>query len=32
MTFGWAEYQAAATPWEIWIDEIAIDSKRIGCD
>jgi hypothetical protein len=32
MTFGWAEYQAVATPWEIWIDEIAIDTKRIGCD
>ncbi len=32
MTFGWAEYQAAHTPWEIWIDEIAIDTKPIGCN
>jgi hypothetical protein len=32
MTFGWAEYQAAKTPWEIWIDEIAIDTKKIGCN
>jgi hypothetical protein len=32
MTFGWAEYQAARTPWEIWIDEIAIDTKPIGCN
>ena len=32
MTFGWAEYQAAKTPWEIWIDEIAIDTKQIGCN
>ena len=31
MTFGWAEYQAARTPWEVWIDEIALDTKKIGC-
>jgi hypothetical protein len=31
MTFGWAEYQAALTPWELWIDEIALDTKKIGC-
>ena len=32
MTFGWAEYQAAKTPWEVWIDEIALDTKKIGCE
>jgi len=32
MTFGWAEYQAARTPWEVWVDEIAIDTKQIGCN
>jgi len=32
MTFGWAEYQVAQTPWELWIDEIALDTKKIGCD
>jgi hypothetical protein len=32
MTFGWAEYQAAQTPWDVWIDEIALDKKKIGCD
>jgi hypothetical protein len=32
MTFGWAEYQAAKTPWDVWIDEIAIDTKKIGCN
>jgi hypothetical protein len=31
-SFGWAEYQVPATPWEIWIDELAIDTQRIGCD
>jgi len=32
MSFGWAEYQVATTPWEIWIDEIAMDPKKIGCN
>jgi hypothetical protein len=32
MSFGWAEYQAAATPWEVWIDEIALDKNKTGCD
>jgi hypothetical protein len=31
LSFGWAEYQAALTPWEIWIDEIAVDGQRVGC-
>ncbi len=28
---GWYEYQATAEPFELWLDEIAIDSARIGC-
>jgi hypothetical protein len=32
MSFGWAEYQTAVTPWEVWIDEIALDKNQIGCD
>jgi hypothetical protein len=28
---GWQEYQTTAEPFELWIDEIAIDSERIGC-
>ncbi|HVZ86316.1 MAG TPA: hypothetical protein VHG72_05065 [Polyangia bacterium] len=28
---GWYEYQATTEPFELWIDEIAIDSARIGC-
>jgi hypothetical protein len=32
MTFGWAEYQVAQTPWEVWIDEIALDKQQIGCE
>jgi hypothetical protein len=30
--FGWAEYQVAKTPYESYIDEIALDPARIGCD
>jgi hypothetical protein len=30
--FGWAEYQGAKTPYESYIDEIAIDPNRIGCE
>ena len=29
--FGWAEYQPATQTFEMWIDEIAVDSSRIGC-
>jgi hypothetical protein len=32
LRFGWAEYQATNTPYESYIDEIAIDPNRIGCD
>ena len=28
---GWAEYQASTEMFESWIDEIAVDSHRIGC-
>jgi len=28
---GWAEYQPSTEPFEMWIDEIAIDKDRIGC-
>ena len=31
MGFGFVEYQGAATPFELFIDEIALDTKRIGC-
>ena len=29
--FGWQEYQTSTEPFELWIDEIAIDTRRIGC-
>jgi hypothetical protein len=28
---GWQEYQTSTEPFEMWIDEIAIDEARIGC-
>ena len=28
---GWAEYQTPAVPFEMWVDEVAFDSTRIGC-
>lgn len=28
---GWAEYQDPAVPFEMWVDEVAFDSTRIGC-
>ncbi|CAN5687893.1 hypothetical protein BH09MYX1_BH09MYX1_35560 [soil metagenome] len=28
---GWQEYQASTLPFELWIDEVAIDGARIGC-
>ena len=31
MNFGWYEHQGAKTPYELYIDEIVLDSKRIGC-
>jgi hypothetical protein len=31
LSFGWVEYQPPVTPWEVWLDEIAVDGQRIGC-
>jgi len=28
---GWDEYQTSTEPFELWIDEVAIDTRRIGC-
>lgn len=28
---GWYEYQKTTQPFELWIDEVAVDSGRIGC-
>ncbi len=28
---GWAEYQASTQTFELWMDEIAVHSSRIGC-
>jgi hypothetical protein len=28
---GWQEYQTSTEPFEVWVDEIAIDPARIGC-
>jgi hypothetical protein len=28
---GWQEYQKTAQPFELWIDEVAVDYARIGC-
>jgi hypothetical protein len=32
LSFGWVEYQPPQTPWDVWIDEIAVDGQRIGCE
>ncbi len=29
--FGWQEYQTSTETFELWIDEIAVDTRRIGC-
>ena len=29
--FGWWQYQSDPQPFDVWIDEIAIDGERIGC-
>ncbi|HVR62814.1 MAG TPA: hypothetical protein VMU50_13005 [Polyangia bacterium] len=31
MDFGWAISHGLTTDWEVWVDEIAIDTKKIGC-
>lgn len=28
---GWQEYQTTTEPFELWVDEVAIDKARIGC-
>jgi hypothetical protein len=30
--FGWVQYQEDPEPFDIWIDEVALDDERIGCD
>jgi hypothetical protein len=32
LSFGWTEYQPPATPFEVWLDDIAVDAQRIGCN
>ena len=29
--FGWWQYQSDPAPFDVWIDEIAIDVERMGC-
>src|SRR5690606_20243872 len=29
--FGWWQYQADPEPFDVWIDEVALDDERIGC-
>jgi hypothetical protein len=31
MKFGWYEHQGSKTPYEAYIDEIVLDTQRIGC-
>jgi len=31
MKFGWYEHQGSKTPYEAYIDEIVLDTERIGC-
>jgi hypothetical protein len=30
--FGWWQYQADTEPFDVWIDEVAVDDERIGCN
>jgi hypothetical protein len=30
--FGWWQYQSDPEPFDVWIDELAIDTARIGCE
>ena len=32
LSFGWTEYQPPQTPFDVWLDDIAVDGQRIGCD
>lgn len=29
---GWWQYQAAPESFDVWVDEVALDDERIGCD
>jgi len=29
--FGWVQYQEDPMPFDVWIDEVALDDERIGC-
>lgn len=29
--FGWVQYQGDPEPFDVWIDEVALDDERIGC-
>jgi hypothetical protein len=31
LAVGWREYQATQTPWEVFVDDIALHTQRIGC-
>ena len=31
LAVGWREYQGTQTPWEIFVDDLALDTKRVGC-
>jgi hypothetical protein len=31
MKFGWYEHQGTRTPYEVYLDEIVLDTQRIGC-
>jgi hypothetical protein len=32
VTVGWREYQNANPPYQSWLDDIAIDTNRVGCN
>jgi hypothetical protein len=31
INFGWYEHQGARTPYEVYLDEIVLDTQRVGC-
>jgi hypothetical protein len=31
LTLGWMQYQTSTTPVELWMDEVAVATTRIGC-
>jgi hypothetical protein len=32
LNIGWALYQSPEVGYEVWIDEVAVDTRRIGCN